>query len=96
MKSIRADYEVMKSRYPLHSSFIHFGRAVYGRKYAPEIIRRSFNRIVEKEDYTKGDKNQLFLHYDKLTNMTEETDFWPKIRSGVIKKTQTSDSIKKG
>ncbi|MEI6420466.1 MAG: hypothetical protein WCO30_02415 [bacterium] len=96
MKSIRADFEKMKASYPLHSSFIHFGRAIYGRKYTPEIIRRCSIRLIEKEDYTKSARNQLSVHFDKLTNMAEETDFWPKIRLGGVKKIPTKDSIKIG
>ena len=75
MKSIKSDFERMVKRYPIHSSFICFGRAVWGKKYAHEIIRRNFNSLIDHGDYQPKDKFVLFKHFDYLTNLPEETGF---------------------
>jgi len=48
------------------SSFTVFARKVKGSNWSQRMIRRSFMRQVEKDDYSKSERNQIIKHLYKL------------------------------
>jgi len=75
MKSIERRFEVMVKKYPYHSSFICFARAVTGQKLSRDMIKRWFNKLVDKNDYDPKDKRKLFDQLELLTNTPEDNLF---------------------
>jgi len=51
---------------------VNLGRAVKDQKFSEQTIRRFFNKLIEKDDYSSGDKQQLIKHLIGLT--TPEDD----------------------
>jgi hypothetical protein len=43
------------------STFIAFVRAVRGRGFDRNLVGRFFNKLVDKEDYTKSERDTLLL-----------------------------------
>lgn len=80
MKSIERRFAKLQQVEPEAGSYIHFARAVEGGQFAPVSIRRWFYRLVEKEEYERGDTGELFAHLDQLSNLLRTT----KIRGTAI------------
>jgi hypothetical protein len=68
MRNIKSRFEAMTKKYPNHSSFICFGRAVWGQKFSQRFISQHFNELVDKDDYDRSDRKELIKHFLLLTN----------------------------
>lgn len=75
MRSIQARFQNMLEKYPEVSSFINFGRAIWGQKFSQPMIKYWFNLLVEKDDYDPKDKIKLLRHFYKATE-NQEKKFW--------------------
>ena len=73
MKSIERRFAKLQEAQPKAGSYINFAQAVEGGQFAPASIRRWFYRLVEKEEYERGDTGELFAHLDQLTNPPRAT-----------------------
>ncbi len=56
IKSLEQKYNEIRNQNPNYSSYLCFRNAVIGSRYCPVIIKRRFNRLVDKADYDKKDK----------------------------------------
>lgn len=68
MKSIKHNFDSLREKRPLWSSYACFVAAIKGKGFGKDAIRRWFNKLVEKDDYTKNDKKALLENLDKLSN----------------------------
>lgn len=59
MKSIERDFKRISEGNPYWSSYVCFVEAIRGRKYNKRIIIRWFNKLVDKDDYDKEEKNDI-------------------------------------
>lgn len=59
MRSIKHRFDALEQKQPNHGSYINFSMAVSGQKYHPERLRRAFNKLVDKEDYSPDEKRAL-------------------------------------
>ncbi len=71
MRSIRARFEECEKRNPELSSFVNFSRAIRNQAFGFEDLRRGFNRLVDRNDYSSTDKKELLRHLESL-NKPEE------------------------
>lgn len=67
MRSIERSFKYHQMKNPCLSTWTCFTKAIMGRNFSEDRIRRHFNLLVEKDDYEKEDKRQL-LSYLYLIN----------------------------
>lgn len=75
MKSIQRRYGLFKTRYPDLGDFTVLMKTVKGQHYTKNTISRWFEKLVEKDDYSKEDKKHLMDNLLKLTNWPEDHSF---------------------
>lgn len=51
MRSIERRFRQHQAKHPERSSYVNFHNAVRGQGFAPEMVSRWFNKLVEKDDY---------------------------------------------
>ncbi|MSU55309.1 MAG: hypothetical protein EXS46_02095 [Candidatus Taylorbacteria bacterium] len=56
------------------SSYINFAKAVKVQRFTREIIARWFNKLVERDDYDRGDKRSILARLTELSNPIEDND----------------------
>lgn len=85
MRSIKATFLKVKEKYPYYSDFINFSIAIEGREFTKDRISRSFNRLVNKNDYFDS-KNRLLNHLVYLSNCClRKSDNLPNFKSKALK-----------
>jgi len=72
MRSLEARFRRCQKKHQEVGDFVNLGRAVKDQKFSEQTIRRFFNKLIEKDDYSSGDKQQLIKHLIGLT--TPEDD----------------------
>lgn len=65
MRSVEARFKLFELEG--HSSFTQFVRAITGQQFDKKSIDRWFGKLVEKEDFSKGDKEALLNHCYTMT-----------------------------
>ena len=73
MKSIERRFAKLQESRPGLSSYINFAGAVKDGRFSRSCIQRWFNRLVEKDDYSRSDKGALIAHLDSLSNPLRTT-----------------------
>jgi len=66
MKSLKYRFNNLKTIYPRYkdsidhwSTYTKFAMAIKNQKFDEVIIRRYFNKLVDKDDYSKSDKKSI-------------------------------------
>ena len=59
MKSIERSFNKVANKNPLWSSYICFIETIRERKFSERMIRRWFNKLVDKDDYDKAEKRMV-------------------------------------
>ena len=72
MKSLQKRFNNATKRNPFHSSYQCFWLAIVNQKFSKKIILFWFNRLVEKDDYSKKVKNELISQLVLISNPSEE------------------------
>jgi len=72
MKSIERRYNKIIQKHTGWSSYICFAKTVTGQNFSRRAIHYWFNKLVDKQDYSKRDKVQLLKHLESLTKDTED------------------------
>ncbi len=62
MKSIKRRFVHTSMKHPDWSSLISFSEAVRATNFSRRAIEFWFNRLVEKDDYSRGDKKLVLRH----------------------------------
>lgn len=62
MKSIQRSFIQEQQRHPELSSYTNYANILAGKKYSKSAIRRWFNKLVDKDDYSQSDKRELYAH----------------------------------
>lgn len=75
MRNIKSRFEAMTKKYPNHSSYLCFGRAVCGQNFSPRFISKFFDELVDKDDYDRSDKKEHIRHFLSLTNTSDGDSF---------------------
>ncbi len=69
MKSLQRRFDNAQTKHPRYSSYLCFAAAVYGQKFSPVIIRRWFNKLVERDDYVRAEKKAIIRDLIVKTNV---------------------------
>lgn len=73
MKSVERRFNNIARRNPFWSSFISFQEAVKDQNFSRRIIMNYFNKLVEKDDYSKAEKKQI-IAYLVICSSTQKKD----------------------
>jgi predicted RNA-binding protein YlxR (DUF448 family) len=67
MKSLERRFRNISENNPHWSSYVCFAEAIWGQKFCKKIIKKYFNKLVERDDYEKRDKKQIIKFLVSLT-----------------------------
>jgi hypothetical protein len=67
MKSIERRFENIKKKDNGWTSYICFAQTVSGQSFSEKIIRRYFNKLVDKNDYLSAEKKEIINYLLTLT-----------------------------
>lgn len=71
MRSIKRRFDNFRQKNPNLSTYISFAKTVRGQRFSRYAISKWFNKLVDKDDYSPKDRNQLVR---ELTKLTEERE----------------------
>ncbi|MFA5431677.1 MAG: hypothetical protein WC319_02195 [Candidatus Paceibacterota bacterium] len=72
MKSLERRFNNIVERNPSFSSYLCFTKAIKGQRFSKQVINRWFQKLVDKDDYIKNEKNVLLRYLYDLSNPSEE------------------------
>lgn len=74
MKELKKKFLTITQENPWLSSYVCFCRTIQGAKIERKLLRRAFNLLVDKEDYDKLEKEEVYLGVEKinLENTTQK------------------------
>jgi len=67
MKSVKANFNKIQEKNPYWSSFVCFAVTTQRKKYTWNIVRYWFNKLVEKDDYARDEKMQIYKWLKQFT-----------------------------
>ena len=76
MKSIARRFNRLRIEHPYWSTIICFNEAIRGQKFRSSLVLRWFNKLVNKNDYSKSDKKDIAAYLKKLSNIAEDDQKW--------------------
>jgi len=68
MKSISRNFLQVQAKNPNLSSFMCFAEAIKHRNFTRVVIRKKFNKLVSKDDYSGNEKKAILEFLFKLSN----------------------------
>ena len=72
MKSLKRVLLKIQKRNPLLSDYLCFAETLKGRTFARATIRKHFNELVDKDDYSREDKRSILKHLYNLSMLPAE------------------------
>ncbi|RJQ35046.1 hypothetical protein C4556_00845 [Candidatus Parcubacteria bacterium] len=70
MRSIERRFAALERERPNHSTYLNFALTILGQNFHPDLIRRWFKKLVDKDDYAQEEKRsilaQLYVHTKPL------------------------------
>lgn len=73
MKSIERKFKKLNNRNPYWSSLICFTETIKGSGLSRQSIHRWFNKLVDKNDYSKTDKKQVMSFLESVAKHSTTT-----------------------
>lgn len=67
MRSIQRRFLIEQDKNPLLSSLMNFSSAVRGQRFNKRSISDWFDKLVDKEDYDRKDKQDIIDFLESLT-----------------------------
>ena len=67
MSKLERTFSSLQEKNPYWSSIICFANAVMGRKFVKMEIGQNFKKLVEKDDYSRSDKDALLKFLCRIT-----------------------------
>lgn len=67
MRSLEARFREVNRRNPRYTSYLCFTNAILYQGFNPVIMRRWFNKLVDKRDYLQEEKRQILKSLKKIT-----------------------------
>lgn len=62
MKSIRYRFNEQESKRPAHSTFLNYAAAIKDQGFSSSMVRRWFNKLVDRDDYDQAEKGVLLRY----------------------------------
>jgi hypothetical protein len=72
MRSIQHSFDKLEASRPGLSTYMNFGAAIRGRGFSRGMVRRWFNKLVDKEDYAPEEKRAHLEHMYALAKPLED------------------------
>lgn len=72
MLSVKSLFNNIQIKNPYWPSWVCFTETIKQRGFAPKIVAKWFNILVEKDDYAKSEKKELLAYLNTLTKCPEE------------------------
>jgi len=72
MKSLRRRFDNIVEKNPNWSSYLCFAGAIKNRNFSKRIIRKHFNKLVEKDDYSMTEKREIINYLYQLSIAEEK------------------------
>ena len=69
MRSVERRFIDATKKHPNYSSIVCFGIAVTGQKLTKEIISKWFTKLVDQNDYSSKERQELIRHFHGLTKL---------------------------
>ena len=88
MRSIERNFRKAEKRHPEWSSFICFAHTIRDASFSEARVKIMFNKLVNKEDYVKNEKNGLIkflLSINKPLNRIENEGLFDPERNKKVK-----------
>lgn len=73
MKSLQRRFNITIEKNPNLSSYSCFARAIKEQGFNKQTIHRWFQKLVDKDDYTKKEKRAVLAHLENLSNPLRTT-----------------------
>lgn len=73
MKSLERRFNNIAERNPSWSSYLCFAEAVKEQCFNTQTIQRWFNKLVDKDDYARGEKREVVDFLVNLSNPVRTT-----------------------
>lgn len=73
MRSLQARFNQVSEKHPLWSSYICFAEAIAYQRFSRSIIHRWFQKLVDKNDYARGEKRVILAHLENLSVSVRKT-----------------------
>ena len=73
MKSLEKRFNNIAERNPNYSSYLCFAEAIKRQSFTKQTIQRWFKKLVDKDDYAKGEKKEILAYLEGLTNFVRTT-----------------------
>ena len=86
MRSIERRFKKIAEKNPVWSSYICFAEAIKNQYFSKQSMSRWFNKLVEKDDYAKGEKRGILKYLMELSNPPKTTKNNSKMTSKKFKK----------
>ena len=67
MKSIERRFDNIAEKNQSWSSYVCFAEAVKGQGFTRQTLHRWFQKLVDKDDYSQGDKKELLTNLENLS-----------------------------
>lgn len=74
MKSLERRFNNIAEKNPNWSSYICFAEAIRGQDFSEQVVRRWFNKLVDKSDYAKNEKKVVLNFLIGLSNSVRTTE----------------------
>jgi len=71
MKSLERRFKNISKKNPSLSSYVCFFKAVENQRFSKDIVRRWFNKLVDKDDYDSREKRSIVRDMVATSNPTE-------------------------
>lgn len=72
MKSLERRFKNISNKHPDLSSYVCFFKAVENQRFSKDIVRRWFNKLVDKDDYESKEKRSIVRDMVASSNPAEE------------------------
>jgi hypothetical protein len=72
MRSIKRKFDNITEKNPYWSSYLCFAETVKDKNFSYRIIKKYFNQLVDKEDYSMEEKREIINYLYQLSVSKEK------------------------
>ncbi len=72
MRSIERRFNNISKKNPYWSSYLCFAETIKNRDFSLRTIKKHFNQLVEKDDYSKKEKKEIINYLYQLSISKEK------------------------
>ena len=72
MRSVGRKFKNIQKKNPYWSSYVCFAETIKNQLFGDQTICRWFNKLIDKHDYLKSEKEMIMLHLLSPSKSTED------------------------